>query len=76
MPIHATLVTQWADSEAEVREAQRLRYLVFAQEMGACLTPPEGTPFGVDADRFDPYCDHLLVRVVGSDHTEGLLVGT
>ena len=35
MPIHATLVTQWADSEAEVREAQRLRYLVFAQEMGA-----------------------------------------
>ncbi|MEB0112795.1 GNAT family N-acetyltransferase [Variovorax sp. RTB1] len=76
MPTHATLITQWADSEAEVREAQRLRYLVFAQEMGARLTPPEGTPSGVDADRFDPYCDHLLVRAVGSDHAAGLLIGT
>ena len=76
MPPQATLITRWAAAEADVREAQRLRYLVFAQEMGARLTPTEGTPSGLDADHFDPYCDHLLVRVVGPDLSEGLLIGT
>jgi putative hemolysin len=44
---------------AEVKEAQRLRYRVFAEEMGASL------PFnaeGLDVDSFDAYCDHLIVR--------------
>jgi putative hemolysin len=53
----------------EVREAQRLRYAVFAEEMGAKLTGPEP---GVDEDRFDAYCDHLIVRDVGT----GEVVGT
>lgn len=52
----------WASSEADVREAQRLRYRVFAQEMGARLTPVQGAQIGLDIDRFDSYCDHLLVR--------------
>ena len=34
---------RWASCEQDVRQAQRLRYLVFAEEMGACLSPPEGT---------------------------------
>lgn len=53
----------------EVREAQRLRYKVFAEEMGARLSGPEP---GLDADLYDPYCDHLLVR----DTDTGEVVGT
>lgn len=70
------LETRWADCEEDVREAQRLRFCVFAQEMGARLTPPEGTPPGLDADRFDAFCDHLLVRAVDPVHGPGPLIGT
>lgn len=48
-----------AESAAEVRAAQRLRYRVFADELGARL--PEAR-HGVDRDCFDRFCDHLLVR--------------
>jgi putative hemolysin len=54
----------WARHEGDVRAAQRLRYRVFAEEMGARLVPPPGTPAGHDADRFDAHCDHLLVRTL------------
>lgn len=53
------LVTTWAKHQSEVREAQQLRYEVFAGEMGATL--PEIVP-GYDIDIFDDYCEHLLVR--------------
>ena len=49
----------WARHLDEVREAQRLRYAVFAGEMGAQLNAPVA---GHDIDRFDDYCEHLLVR--------------
>lgn len=71
-----TLETRWATDEEDVRDAQRLRFRVFAQEMGARLTPPAGTPPGLDADRFDPFCDHLLVRAVDPVHGPGSLIGT
>lgn len=48
-----------AESAAEVRAAQRLRYRVFAEELGARLPDARG---GLDRDRFDRFCDHLLVR--------------
>ncbi|MDW9253849.1 acetyltransferase domain protein [Burkholderia thailandensis] len=48
----------WARTEDELREAQRLRHSVFAEEMGAHVSGPAG----LDVDPFDPYCDHLLVR--------------
>ncbi|MEV0998965.1 GNAT family N-acyltransferase [Nonomuraea sp. NPDC050202] len=48
-----------ASSAADLQAAQRLRYAVFAGEMGARLDSPVS---GLDADRFDAYCDHLLVR--------------
>ncbi|GAA2311561.1 GNAT family N-acetyltransferase [Nonomuraea roseoviolacea subsp. roseoviolacea] len=48
-----------ATSPADVRAAQRLRHQVFAEEMGARLDSPVS---GLDVDRFDAYCDHLLVR--------------
>ena len=56
----------WARSPREVAEAQRLRHRVFAGEMGARLHAPPGTPEGHDVDPFDPHCDHLLVRAVGT----------
>lgn len=59
----------WAKHQAEVREAQRLRYAVFAGEMGARLNTP--LP-GHDTDLFDDYCEHLLVR----DATSREVIGT
>lgn len=47
-----------ARTPAEIAEAQRLRYKVFAEEMGAQVS---GTG-GLDIDGFDDFCDHLLVR--------------
>jgi len=58
-----------AIDDAEIREAQRLRYKVFAEEMGARLSTL--LP-GHDIDPYDPYCDHLLVRELVS----GEVVGT
>lgn len=58
-----------ARDEDEVRAAQRLRHDVFAGEMGALLSSPQP---GLDADAFDAYCDHLLVR----DTVTGQVVGT
>jgi len=53
----------WALHLDEVREAQRLRYAVFAREMGATL--PNTLP-GHDVDLFDDFCEHLLVRDIAS----------
>ena len=66
----------WARNEDDVRQAQQLRYLVFAQEMGARLSVPKGTPAGLDVDLFDPFCEHLLVRAVGGDGEPGPVIGT
>ena len=49
----------WASTPGEIKEAQRLRYKVFAEEMGANL--PKNAQ-GLDVDEFDSYCDHLLIR--------------
>jgi putative hemolysin len=72
------LEVAWAASEQDVRAAQRLRYRVFAGEMLARLSPPPGTQPGLDADGFDPYCDHLLVRAVqpGDAPGQAEVVGT
>lgn len=66
----------WARHEDEVREAQRLRYQVFATEMGARLRPPAGTPDGLDVDLFDAYCEHLLVRTQPDDDGPARVIGT
>jgi putative hemolysin len=57
---------------ALIDAAQRLRHDVFTAEPGFRVTASDpGFDAGRDADRFDEYCDHLLVR---DDHT-GELVG-
>lgn len=58
-----------AESGNEVEEAQRIRYKVFAEEMGAKLPSAD---LGLDIDHYDRYCDHLLVR----DHNDNQVVGT
>jgi len=58
-----------ARSEDEVREAQRLRYKVFVEELGAhlqCRIPDH------DIDLYDPHCEHLVVR----ENQANRIVGT
>lgn len=49
-----------ADSKEDVAAAQRLRYRVFVEEMGAHPGPEEAAARR-ERDRFDPWCDHLLL---------------
>lgn len=59
-PVERTsLIVSWAKHTDEVRQAQRLRFSVFADEMGARLNTSLA---GHDIDLFDSYCEHLLVR--------------
>ncbi len=66
----------WARDEDEVLQAQRLRHLAFAEEMGARLSVPPGSPAGHDIDLFDPFCEHLLVRAPGRGSEAGPVIGT
>lgn len=75
-PMGMPLVTQqlaikvfWAQHLDEVRAAQRLRYDIFAGEMGARLST---TLAGHDIDLFDNFCEHLLV----CDEITGQVIGT
>lgn len=63
------LTVSWARHTDEVLQAQRLRFAVFAQEMGARLSTR--LP-GHDVDYFDSFCEHLLVR----DERTNEVVGT
>ena len=64
----APIRVSWARHQDDVRAAQRLRYAVFAGEMGARLNAP--IP-GHDIDLFDDYCEHLLVRDDATDAVIG-----
>ncbi len=59
----------WAVHQDEVRQAQRLRYTIFADEMGAKI---DTRIPGHDIDLFDDFCEHLLVR----DRATGQVLGT
>jgi putative hemolysin len=61
-----------ADDDS-IEAAQRLRHDVFTSEPGFTLGDDgaDSRSGGLDADRFDEYCDHLLVR----DDDTGELVG-
>ena len=49
-----------AETEAELVAAQRLRYRVFVEEMGA--RPAFDAVVGQESDAFDPYFDHLILK--------------
>ena len=68
-----------ARDEDDIRQAQQLRYRVFADEMGARLSDPHGCPLHHDIDMADPFCEHLLVRAKTSRRAgpgKGPLIGT
>lgn len=58
-----------ARTSGEIREAQRLRWKVFVEEMGARLSIVER---GFDIDIYDAWCEHILLR----DDESGKVVGT
>ena len=64
----APITVAWARHHDEVRAAQRLRYRIFADEMGARL---ETNVAGHDVDLFDDYCEHLLVRDAATQDVVG-----
>lgn len=53
----------FAKTRDEILETQRLRYRIFADEMGAEI---HTTQEGVDRDQYDAYCRHLMVRDLDS----------
>ncbi|SDB20975.1 Putative hemolysin [Bauldia litoralis] len=69
-----SLEVRLARSSEEVKQAQRLRYRVFYEEMSA-VANARAAFFGRDADPYDKICDHLLV--LDHDAPEGPeIVGT
>lgn len=64
-----SLTVSFARTASEVEEALRLRYQVFAEELGARLPSAH---LGLDQDEFDEHCEHLIARDIAS----GEVVGT
>lgn len=56
-----SLAVELAQSPEAIREAQRLRWTVFADEQGARILTPEP---GFDIDPLDAFCRHIVVRDV------------
>ncbi len=69
------LEVRLARCERDVIAAQTLRYRVFYEEMNA-KPRPEMVAVRRDFDRFDAYCDHLLVLNHPADGTEPTVIGT
>lgn len=62
------LQVELASCATDIEQVQRLRYRVFVEEMGAQTHSGRA---GIESDRFDPWCDHLLVRDTVSDQVVG-----
>ncbi len=77
LAVSGALEVRLAETEAEVEQAQRLRYRIFYEEMAA-IPSPEMRETRRDFDRFDEVCDHLLVidRAVHDDDGQPAVVGT
>ena len=62
------LVVGLAQSDDELELIQRLRFEVFSAEYGAVLGQNHD---GIDRDHFDPWCEHLMVRELGTERVVG-----
>jgi L-ornithine Nalpha-acyltransferase len=60
LAVSGALEVRLAETDHEVEAAQRLRYHIFYEEMGA-LPSDDMRATGRDFDQFDVVCDHLLV---------------
>ncbi len=67
------LTVRLARDEQEIEAAQRLRYMVFYEELSA-RPDDQAKADRLDRDRFDDFCDHLLV--VRSTTEEGAEAAT
>src|SRR3546814_16622471 len=63
------LVVGLARTPDEVEQIQRLRYDVFTEDMGVVFPDAQD---GIEQDRYDPWCEHLMVRELDT----GRVVGT
>ncbi|MBN3858996.1 GNAT family N-acetyltransferase [Neisseriaceae bacterium PsAf] len=63
------MIVRLAKNKKEIRQAQKLRYKIFAEELGAKLDTKKP---GFDIDKYDKYCLHLLVI----DENKDKIVGT
>jgi putative hemolysin len=73
LPINAArgeLSLRLARSAEDIHACQRLRYRVFYEELAATPTPAARRD-RLDADRFDEFCDHLLVIRQATVEEEG-----
>ena len=77
LAVAGALEVRLAETEAEVEQAQRLRYHIFYEEMAA-VPSPRMREERRDFDKFDEVCDHLLVvdRSAIGDDGQPLVVGT
>lgn len=57
----------FAQHQSDIEDSLRLRHRVFVQEMGA-RTQVTGRQKDLEQDALDPYCLHLIVRDVTTDH--------
>ena len=71
------LEVRLAETDTEIEAAQRLRYHVFYEEMSA-IPSPAMRESRRDFDKFDAFCDHILVvdRAVTDDEGQPAVVGT
>src|SRR6202012_5169954 len=67
---HGPLEVRLARDTAEGTEAQKLRYRIFYGEMGA-QPPSEMQAVGLDFDKYDAACHHLLVLHHGETDPDG-----
>lgn len=77
LAVHGALEVRIAETEYEIEAAQRLRYRVFYEEMSAIPTP-QMREQRRDFDRYDEFCDHMLVvdREARDEQGEPAVVGT
>jgi putative hemolysin len=77
LAVNGALEVRMAETDHEVEAAQRLRYRVFYEEMAAVPTP-EMRAERRDFDKYDPYCDHMLVvdRALFEEDGQPAVIGT
>ena len=67
----SALTVKIADTGAELRAAQALRYDVFVRELGGGGAMVDHRQ-GLERDRFDPFFDHLIATDTGSGEVVGV----
>ncbi|RTZ44670.1 GNAT family N-acetyltransferase [Candidimonas sp. SYP-B2681] len=67
-PSHGGLAVGLARSNEELEAIQRLRYNVFTEELNVVFSDAAD---GLDSDRYDPWCEHIMVKELDTDRVVG-----